>query len=261
VEFRWAESNYAQLPALAAELAGMKVELIVSATTPVSRAVQKATSTIPIVIVNIGDPVGSGLVRTLARPGGNITGLSNLVADMNSKRLEMLLAMVPKLSRVAYLLNPANPQNVVGFKNTQTDGQKRGLTILPTEARTPQEIDNAFSVMHQQKAGALMVALDGFLQQQSSQIVELTAKYRLPSMTADPIYAEAGCLMSYGTNLIEHFRYAATYVDKILEGAKPVDLPVEQPTKFELFINVKTAKALGLTIPQSLLVMADKVVE
>ena len=261
VEFRWAESNYAQLPALAAELAGMKVELIVSATTPVSRAVQKATSTIPIVIVNIGDPVGSGLVTTLARPGGNITGLSNLVADMNSKRLEMLLAMMPKLSSVAYLFNPANPQNVVTFKNTQTDGQKRGLTILPAEARTPQEIDNAFSVMHQQKAGALMVVLDGFLQQQSSQIVELTAKHRLPSMTSDSIYAEAGCLMSYGTNLIEHFRYAATYVDKILKGAKPVDLPVEQPTKFELFINGKTAKALGLTIPQSLLVMADKVIE
>ena len=261
IEFRWAESNYAQLPALAAELAGMKIELIVSATTPVSLAVQKATATIPIVIVNIGDPVGSGLVKTLARPGGNITGLSNLVADMNNKRLEMLLGMVPKLSRVAYLFNPANPQSVVGFKDVQATGQKRGVTVLPAEARTPQEIDNAISLARQQNAGALMVALDGFLQQQRSQIVELTAKHRLPSMTTDPTYAEAGCLISYGTNLTEHFRQAAAYVDKILKGAKPADLPVEQPTKFELIINLKTARALKLAVPKDLLFRADKVIE
>lgn len=261
IEFRWADSNYEQLPALAAELTGLKVELIVSATTPVSRALQKATTTIPIVIVNIGDPVGSGLVKSLARPGGNITGLSNLVGDTNNKRLEMLLGMVPRLSRVAYLFNPANPQNVVGFKDVQATGQKRGVTVLPVEARTPQEIDNAFSAAQRQNAGALMVGLDGFLQQQRSQIVELAAKYRLPSMATDPTYAEAGFLISYGTNLAAHFRQAAAYVDKILKGAKPADLPIEQSTKFELIINRKTAKTLGLIIPQSLLIRADRVIE
>ena len=261
IEFRWASGNYGQLPALAAELAGMKVELIVSATTPVSLALQNATATIPIVIVNIGDPVGSGLVKALARPGGNITGLSNLVADMNNKRLEMLLGIVPKLTRVVYLLNPGNPQTVVSFKALQATGQKRGITVLLAEARTPEEIDKAISSARQQNAGALMVALDGFLQQQRNQIVELTAKHRLPTITSDPAYTEAGCLVSYGTNLIEHFRQAAAYVDKILKGAKPADLPIEQPTKFELVINMKTAKALGLTIPQSLLISADKVIE
>jgi putative ABC transport system substrate-binding protein len=261
IEFRWAEANYAQLPALAAELAGLKVELIVSGTTPVSRALQKATTTIPIVIANVGDPVGSGLVKSLARPGGNITGLSNLVAEMNNKRLELLLGILPKLSRVAYLFNPANSQSVIGFKDVQAIGLTRGVTVIPAEAQTPQEIDNAFSAARRQNAGALMVALDGFLQQQKKQIVELTAKYRLPSMTTDPAYAEAGCLISYGTNLTEHFREAAAYVDKILKGAKPADLPIGQPTKFELIINRKTAKALGITIPQSLLISADKIIE
>jgi len=261
IEFRWAGANYAQLPALAAELAGMKVELIVSATTPVSLALQKATATIPIVIVNIGDPVGSGLVKSLARPGGNITGLSNLVADMNNKRLEMLLGILPKLTRVAYLFNPGNSQNFIGFKDVQATGQKRGITVMPASARTPEEIDSAFSAARQQNAAALMVGLDGFLQQQRSQIVALTAKHRLPCMTTDPAYAEAGCLISYGTNLTEHFRQAAAYVDKILKGAKPADLPIEQPTKFELIINRKTARTLGLAIPQSLLISADKLID
>jgi len=262
VEFRWAEGNYAQLPALAAELVALKVELIVTPTTPVSRAAQQATTTIPIVMINIGDPVGAGLVKSLARPGGNITGMSNLTGDTNDKRLEMLVGIAPKLSRVVYLINPDNPQNVLSAKGLLATGEKKyGGRVLLAEARTPQELDKAFAWMRQQNAGALIVALDGFLQQQRSRIVELTLKHRLPSISSDSVYAEAGGLMIYGTNLPEHFRYAATYVDKILKGAKPADLPVEQPTKFELVINGKTAKALGLKIPQSLLISADKVIE
>ena len=261
VDFRWAEGNYAQLPTLAAELVALNVELIVTPTTPVSRAAQQATTTIPIVMVNVGDPVSAGLVKSLARPGGNITGLSNLVSDTNNKRIEMLLSMAPKQARVVYLLNPDNPQAVLSSKAVQATGQKRGVTILLAEARTPQEIDKAFASFRQQNVGALVVGLDGFFQQQRSQIVELTVKHRLPSISADSKYAEAGGLINYGTNLIEHFRYVATFVDKILKGAKPADLPVEQPTKFELIINGKTAKALGLKIPQSLLISADKVIE
>ncbi len=261
VDFRWAEGNYAQLPSLAAELVALNVELIVTPTTPVSRAAQQATSTIPIVMINVGDPVAAGLVKSLARPGGNITGLSNLVADTNNKRIEMLLSMAPKQARVVYLINPDNPQTVLGFKNIQVVGQKHGTTVLLAEARTPQEIDKAFVSFRQQNVGALFVSLDGLFQQQRSQIVELAMKHRLPSISADSMYAEAGGLINYGTNLAEHFRYAATFVDKILKGAKPADLPVEQPTKFELIVNSKTAKALGIKIPKSLLTSADKVIE
>ena len=261
VDFRWAEGNYALIPALAAELVALKVELIVTPTTPVSRAAQQATTTIPIVMINVGDPVAAGLVKSLARPDGNITGLSNLVADMNSKRLEMLHSMAPKQARVAYLINPDNSQTVLGYKDTQAVGQKRGITVLLAEARTPQEIDKAFASFRQQNVGALFVALDAIFQQQRNRIAELAAKYRWPSISADSMYAEAGGLITYGTNQADLFRRAATYVDRILKGAKPADLPVEQPTKFELIINGKTAKALGLKIPQSLLVMADKVIE
>jgi putative ABC transport system substrate-binding protein len=261
VDFRWAGGNYALIPALAAELIALKVELIVTPTTPVSRAAQQATTTIPIVMINVGDPVAAGLVKSLARPDGNITGLSNLVADMNSKRLEMLHSMATKQARVGYLINPDNSQSVLGYKDTQAVGQKRGITVLLAEARTPQEIDKAFASFRQQNVAALFVALDAIFQQQRIRIAELAAKYRLPSISADSMYAEAGGLITYGTNQADLFRRAATYVDRILKGAKPADLPVEQPTKFELIINGKTAKALGLKIPQSLLISADKVIE
>jgi putative ABC transport system substrate-binding protein len=261
VDFRWAEGNYALIPALAAELVALKVELIVSPTTPVSRAVQQATTTIPVVMINIGDPVGAGLVKSLARPGGNITGLSNLTGDTNAKRLEMLLSIAPKQSRVAYLINPANPQNVLSSKGLLAVAEKHGIKFLVVEVPTAQDFEKAFASMQQQKVGGVIVSLDGFMQQHRSRIVELTLKHRLPSISSDSTYADAGGLMVYGTNLVEHFRYAATFVDKILKGAKPADLPVEQPTKFELIINGKTAKALGLKIPQSLLIMADKVIQ
>jgi putative ABC transport system substrate-binding protein len=261
IEWRFADGKLDRLPALAAELVRLKVDVIVAVGLEAPLAVQKATITIPIIFVGPGDPVGTGLIKSLARPGGNITGPSTISGELGPKRLEMLLAMVPKLSRVAVLVNPTRPTHIKALESVVAAGQKLGVTMLRAEARTPQEIENAFSVMVREKAGALIVLLNPVFQEQRSQIAELSAKHRLPCMTADRIYAEAGCLMSYGNSLADDFRRAATYVNKILKGAKPSDLPVEQPTKFELVINRKTAKALGLTIPQSLLVSADKVIE
>jgi len=261
IEWRSAEGNNERLPGLATELVNLKADVIVAAGTPAISAAQKATTTIPIVMGNVGDPVRSGFVKSLARPAGNITGLTNMGADVRLKQLEMLLGMVPKLSRVAVLVNPTNPGNIKTLEIVQSAGQTRGVEILRADARTPQEIDNAFSWIRQQNAGALIVSSEALFQQQKSQIAELTAKHRLPSIAADRMYAEAGVLMSYGPSLAGQYRRAATYVDKILKGAKPADLPVEQPTKFELVINGKIAKALGLKIPQSLLISADKVIE
>jgi len=261
IEWRSAESKSERLPGLAVELVKLKVDVIVTAGTAATLAAQKTTTTIPIVMVAIGDPVGSGFVKSLARPEGNITGLSGMSTDVRVKQLEMLLNMVPKLSRVAGLVNQSSPISLTNLESVQAAGQKHGVKILRAEARTPQEIDNAFAWMRKQNAGALIVTLDPFLQQQKQQIVQLAAKHRLPSIAAYSEYAEAGGLMSYGANLTEIFQHAATYVDKIFKGANPGDIPVEQPTKFELIINHKTAKALGLTISQSLLVSADKVIE
>ena len=261
IEWRFADNTLNRLSELAAELARIKVDIIVTSGLQAVGAAQKATTTIPIVMTNSPDPVGSGFVKTLARPGGNITGLSSVSVDIGPKHLEMLLSMVPKLSRVVVLTNPNNSANASSLKNIQAAARKTGVTILPLEARAPQEIENAFSMTAQKKAGAVIVVTDSFFTQQGRQIAELAAKHRLPSISASREYADAGGLMSYGPNVADGFRRAATYVDKIFKGAKPADLPVEQPMKFELFINGKTAKALGLKIPQSLLISADKVIE
>jgi putative ABC transport system substrate-binding protein len=261
IEWRSAEGNNERLPGLATELVNLKVDVIVTAGTPATSAAQKATTTISIVMGSVADPVGNGFVKSLTQPAGNITGLSNMAGDVSPKQLEMLLDMVPKLSRVALLVNPTNAANLKSLEIVQAAGQKLGVKILRADARTPQEIDNAFSWIRQQNADALMMWTEPLFLQQKSQIAELTAKHRLPAMGGDRIYSEAGVLMSYGSNIADQYRRAATYVGKILKGAKPADLPVEQPTKFELVINSKTAKALGLTIPQSLLVSADKVIE
>ena len=259
IERRYADSKLELLPGLAAELAQLKVDVIVAVASPGTGAAQKASTTIPIVFVNVGDPVSSGFVKSLARPGGNITGISNMLADINSKHLEMLLDMIPRLSRIAYLLNPGN--QAIFLKTIQAAAQMKQVQILPVEARTPQEIENAFAVMVREKAGAVMVSGDNLFFQQRRQLSELAAKYRLPCVSYTRSQVEAGFLMSYGPNSIDIFRRAATYVDKIFNGAKPADLPVEQPTKFEMFVNRKTAKALGLTIPQALLISADEVIE
>ena len=260
IEWRFAENKSERLPGLAAELLQLNMDVLVGAGVDSPLALQKLTTTIPIVMASASDPIGRGLVKSLARPGGNGTGLSTITDELGGKRLELLIAMVPKLSRVAVLFS-GSPISSRILANVQEAGQTLGITILPVQARTTQEIDIAFSLMRQQKAGAVLVVLNPFFQQQRIQIAEMASKHRLPSMTADRIYAEAGCLVSYGASLADHFYRAATYVDKIFKGAKPADLPVEQPTKFELVINGMTAKALGLTIPQSLRISADQVIE
>jgi putative ABC transport system substrate-binding protein len=261
IEWRFSNGTSERLSGLAAELVKLKVDVIVAQGGPATSAAQKTTATIPVVMGSVGDPVGSGFVKSLAHPGGNITGLSNLHVDLSPKLLEMLLSIVPKLSRVTVLINPDNSTNATILKSVQAVAQKRNVKILPAVARTPQEIENAFPVMTRQNAGAVIVARDAIFNQQARQIAQLAAKHRLPSVAATREYTDAGGLMSYGQNLAESYQRAATYVDKIFKGAKPGDLPVEQPTKLELFINRKTAKALGLTIPQELLISADKVIE
>lgn len=261
IEWRSAEGQSERLPGLATELVGLKVDVIVVSSTPCVNAVKKATATIPVVMGSVIDPVGSGFVKSLAHPGGNITGLSNLGGDLGAKLLDMLLNIVPKLSRVAVLVNPSNAGHAILLKNIQAAAPRRGVEIAPVEAKIIQDIENAFIKMRQELAEAVIVARDGFFLQQFREIVNLAAKNRLPSVYANREYVEAGGLMSYGSNTADIFRRTATYVDKIFKGAKPADLPVEQPTKFELFINGKTAKTLGLKIPQSLLISADKVIE
>ena len=261
IEWRSGEGNIGRLPDLAAELVQLSLNVIVTVGAPATKAMQQATTAIPIVMASVGDPVGQGLVKSLARPGGNTTGLSNLNLEIGPKRLEMLLRMVPKLSRVAVLVNPDNGSGAVLLSHIQAAAPKLRVTVLPLEARSMLEIERAFVTMIRQKAGAVIVAQDQFLIQQRRQVAELAAKHRLPSISGYRDYTIAGGLMSYGQNLGDNYRRAATFVDKIFKGAKPSDLPVEQPITVELFINRKTAKALGLAIPQSLLISADKVIE
>ena len=261
IEWRSAEGKSERMPELAAELVRLKVEVLVTAGTPASLAAQKATTEIPIVMINVGDPVGTGLVKSLARPGGKSTAISNMTTDLGPKLLEMLRGMVPKVTRVAVLVNPSNAQQTSWLKNVQAAAQKIGVKIQPVKASTPHEIANGFAEMARQKAAALIVPQDQLFQQQKYQIVELTAKHRLPSTGTYGEYVEAGGLMSYGQNIRENPRRAATYVDKIFKGAKPGDIPVEQPMTFELFINRKTANALGLKISNAILVQATKVIE
>ena len=260
IEYRWAEGNYERLPGLAAEMVQMKVDVIVASSLAI-RAAQQATTTIPIVMVQTSDPVGSGFVASLARPGRNITGLSNMNTEVMSKYLELLRVAVPKLSRVTVLVNPSNPVHPEFLKSIQAAAKTNSVKISPVQASTASQIEAAFGAMKQERAGALIVLPDSFFLAQARRIAELAAQHRLPTMfwTREPV--ESGGLMSYGQNIAEHYYRAATYVDKILKGAKPGDLPVEQPTKFELVINLKTAKALGLTIPQELLLRADRVIE
>ena len=262
VEYRWADWKPDRVPALAEELVRLKVDVIVSAGggSPTVRAVGKMVKTIPIVFLTGGDPVGTGLVASLGRPGGNLTGVSLLTSELNAKRLELLKQAVPGVSRVAVLVNPTRPTAgvVVGL-----EGAARALNVKlqVLEARDPQAIDGAFAAMKRERAGALLVANDPMFFAQRERIVGLAAKSRLPGIFEWREFAEAGGLLSYDTSLGDLYRQLATYVDKILKGARPADLPVEQPTKFELVINAKTAKALGLTIPQSLVLRADHVIQ
>jgi len=260
IEWRFAEGKYERLPGLAAQLVGLRVDVLAVVNTAVIRAARQATGTIPIVMFTSTDPVGSGFVASLARPGGNITGLSNVIGDLAPKYVELLAVVVPKLSRVAVLLNPANTQHRPIFNNIQTIAAKAGIKAFPVEAETPQKVEGAFAAMVQQRAEAMIVVTDSLFADYLPQIVGLAARNRMPAMFPDRGYVDAGGLMSYGQDFADSYRRAATYVDKILKGAKPAELPVEQSTKFELVVNRKTAKALGLTIPQELLLRADEVI-
>jgi putative ABC transport system substrate-binding protein len=259
IERRFADGRLERFPGLAAELVQLKVDVIVVQSSPAISATQKATTTIPIVMTSAGDPVGSGFVKSLARPGGNITGLSNMAGDIAAKFIDLLRSVVPKLSRVA-MLTPSTTYGELS-KSVQAAAQKAGVKTLVAEASTSQEIENAFSMMVREKADAVIVGSPTTFAQQHRQIAELALKYRLPSMFQDRVYVEAGGLMSYGTKFTDLYLRSAAYVDKILKGAKPGDLPVEQPVSFELVVNLKTANALGLTIPQSLLLRADEVIQ
>jgi ABC-type uncharacterized transport system substrate-binding protein len=261
IEPRYADGHADRLPDLAVELVRVKVDVIVAGNNPAVAAAQRATRTIPIVMVFPTDPVGSGFVASLPRPGGNITGLSSQFAEIGSKRLQLLREAVPNVSRIAVLWDPTEPGRRKEVSVIEDASRASGVQLRLFEARSPQEIDRAFASMIQTGAGAAIVQGTAMLFGQRARIAEHTARRRLPSVCAVPEFVEAGCLMSYSAKFSDAFRRAATYVDKILKGSKPADLPVEQLAQFEFVINLKTAKALGLTIPQSLLRRADQVIE
>jgi len=262
VEYRFADGHLDRLPALAGELVGLNVDVIIAAGGGlIGRAAKGATGTIPIVMTNVEDPIASGLVVSLARPGRNVTGLSALIPELSAKRLEIVKEMVSTLSRVAVLWNSAYPEKATEFRQTQAAGKALGIRIQSLEAQSANEIDNALDAATRARVGALLILPDPLTNTYQARIVKLAAKRRLPTMFTQRPPVGAGGLMSYGASYADLFRRAATYVDKILKGAKPTDLPVEQPTKFELVINLKTAKALGLTIPPSVLLRADELIQ
>jgi len=262
IEWRSAEGKRDRLPSLAAELVRLKVDIIVTAGPPATRSAKEATVTIPIVFAQDGDPVASGFVASLARPGGNITGLSTLAPELSGKRLELLKEIVPRLSRVAVLGNSTNPANAQVLKETELAAGVFGVKLQYLDVLDPKDIETAFRAASKGRADAvLMTVSGGVVLSQRTQVVELAAKSRLPAMYIIREYVETGGLMSYGVSLIDLDRRAATYVDKILKGAKPADLPVEQPTKFEFIINLTAAKQIGLTIPPNVLVRADRVIK
>lgn len=261
IEYRGSAGDDARLPELAAELVQLKVDVILTNSGLPPAAAKRATSTIPIVTAATADPVGQGLVASLARPGGNLTGLSMLSTDLTEKRVQMLREFVPKATRIAVLAMKGTSATPPLLANMRTVAQKMGLTLIVQEVNEPEALPGAFAAMQSAGAQVLIVQQAPFTGANRKLILELAAKYRLPGMFDIRLFVDGGGLISYGPSLPDLFRRAAHYVDKIFKGAKPADLPVEQPTKFELFINRKTAKALGLTIPQSLLVSADEVIE
>ena len=262
IEYRWAEDHYDRLPGLAADLVGRKVDLIATSGGNVSAlAAKNATSTIPIVFASGGDPVATGLVASLARPGGNLTGFSFLVGELNPKRLELLSELVPQARVIALLVNPNNPNAEGTIQDMQEAARAKGVQLPILKAGTESEIDAAFASLVQLQAGALVVGGDPFFNSRREQLVALASRHAVPAIYEGREFAVAGGLISYGASLTAAYRQLGTYAGKILKGAKPADLPVQQPTKFELVINLKTAKALGLTVPQSILARADEVIE
>ena len=262
IEYRFAGGSYERLPELAAELVRLNVDIVVAQPTTAAVAARNATRTIPIVMINVGDPVGLGLVASLARPAGNVTGTSFSVGlETFGKGAELLKEMVPNVRRVAVLSNPTNPAQPIAIKNLKSTAQALGLQILLVEARDPDDFDGVFAEIAKERAEALLVVAESLFLRHPTPLADLALKYRLPSMYGFRENVTAGGLIAYGPSLSHTARRAATFVDKILKGAKPAELPVEQPTKFELVINLRTAKSLGITIPQSLLLRADEVIQ
>ena len=261
VEYRWAEGQYERFPALIAELIALKVELIVTAGTPAALAVRRATTAVPLVMVAVGDPVGTGLVKSLARTGGNLTGLVSIAPDLEGKRLELLTEVVPKLSYVAFLVNPANPFHVTSEKQARVAAKALHLRVEFFPVRAESEFDRAFQAMSSQRPGALVMLADRLFLHHRARIVDFAARNRLPTVYAYTELVEAGGLMSFGPSYPGMHRRAAYFVDRILKGAQPADLPMEQPAKFELVINLRVARALGLTIPQPVLLRADDLIQ
>ena len=261
IEYRYAEGKTERLPALAAELVRLNVDLILTSADHGVRAAKQASQTIPIVVAVASDLVGPGYVASLARPGGNITGLTTLATELSAKRLELLKTAFPKVSRVAILWNPTNAANVAAFKETEVAARALSIQLLPLDVRRADDFESAFPAALRARADALIAVADILLLTHRARIADFAAKNRLPAMYGNEDYMDAGALMFYGPNVADMYRRAATYVDKILKGAKPGDLPIEQPTKLEFVVNLKTAKVLGLMIPPSLLRRADQVIE
>ena len=262
IERRFSEGRLDRLAALAAELVRLKVEVIVAAGGAViARAARSATTAIPIVMTNVEDPVASGLVASLAKPGGNVTGLTAVIPDLSAKRMELVKESLSKVTRVAALWNPAYPDKLMELKETQAAAAKLGIQLQSLEVRSAVDVEPAIAAAAKAGAGALITLPDPVTNTQQARIVELAAKERLPTMFTQRPPVDLGGLMSYGPNYADLFRRSATYVDKILKGAKPAELPVEQPTRFELVLNMRTAKALGITFPHTILVRAEQVIE
>jgi putative ABC transport system substrate-binding protein len=260
VEYRWAEGKYERFPALIAELIASKVELIVTAGTPAAVAVKKAAPSTPLVMIAVGDPVGTDLIKSLAHPGGNITGLTSIASDLEGKRLELLREVLPQVSHVAVLWNPASPFQVVSEKELQAAARDLGIKVLSLGVKAVEDFDTAFAIVLKERPGALLVLADRLFLHNRARIMKFALKNRLPGVHAYVELVEAGGLMSYGPSYPGMHRRAAYYVDRILKGTKPADLPVERPAKFELVINLKTAKAIGLQIPPNVLARADRVI-
>jgi len=261
LEPRWAQGQHDRLPALANELVRLHVNVIVAAATPASLAAKAASGTIPIVIVAVGEPVKTGLVASLSHPGGNVTGLSLLTLDLSGKRLELLHECLRDLAHVAVLMNPDNPISAIFLSETQDAAQRLGIRLQRLEARRLSDVDEAFSRAADNRAEALIVFDDPVLWSFRAQIVAQAAMRKIPAVYGYKEFVDSGGLMSYGPDRPDQYRRTATFVDKLLKGARPADLPVEQPTKFALFINLKTAKALGTTLPPTVLARADEVIE
>jgi putative ABC transport system substrate-binding protein len=260
-EYVYADGQFDRLPGLAAELVAHKVDVIVTSSTPGCLAAKQATKTIPIVFAVSSDPISTGVVASLARPGGNITGLSLMASDLSAKRIELIHTLLPRISRMAALWDSSNPGMALRVRETQIAAEQLRIAFFDAGARDLEGMEAMFAEILRQRPGALLVTAEPFTNRHRDRILEFAMHNRIPAMYEESRFVEAGGLLSYGPSILDMYRRAATYVDKILKGAKPSDLPVEQPTKFELVINLKTAKALGITIPQSVLVRVDRAIQ